>query len=598
MESRQVWEQFLKNESVVENYDMKKEIISSWHYCKGNDVNPYDGTANRVLDEATLTKKQKENKLLLQLAKPHITQLQDFLKGWRYITTITDRDGYILLESGERSIRQEANKINFTEGSKWVEGEVGTNAIGLALRLQEPMTVMGYEHYSKASQQWNCTAAPIFGHDGEIIGAFNVSSLYRSINYNYILACVQLAANSISLSWKKQIEQDMDILKQSSWTGEENNIVCLFNDVICSMSKKLYPAYRQFIGKSITTLTQETDVTLVGSHISITYEGRVIGYRIPVSIPEKQATVYFRGVIGTSNVFQTVLNKVKKVTNKATAVHLFGETGSGKELIAQSLHENSLYADGPFLTVNCGAVPENLMASELFGYEHGAFTGASHQGNKGKLEQADGGTLFLDEIEEMPLSMQVLLLRALQDKKITRIGGNKEIPLDFRIITASNEDIRDLVKQGEFREDLFYRIYVFPITIPPLRERKEDIKYMIQQYLRTNNWYPSWQAHLEEVFTEAVWKGNVRELFNALERCEILYREEIPTKKELIELVSVLDPVVSEEEDANSYRFTEKIEMENIKQELIQQAGDVPATAKALAISRATLYRKMKKYKL
>lgn len=598
MESKQVWEQFLKNESVVDEHDVKKEIISSWHYCKGNDVNPYDGTANQVLDMATLTQKRKENKLLLQLAKPHIQQLQDFLKGWRYITTITDRNGYILLENGERTIQEEANKINFTEGSKWVEGDVGTNAIGLALRLQKSITVMGYEHYSKASQQWNCTAAPILGHEGEVIGIFNVSSLYRSINYNYILACVQLAANSISLAWKNQIEQDIHILKQSSWTDEENNIICLFNDVICSVSKRLYPAYQQFIGQSITTLTNETNVSLVGSPISITYEGRIIGYRIPVSIPEKQSSIYFKGVTGTSGAFKNVLNQVKKVTKKAAAVHLYGETGSGKELIAQSLHDNSQYADGPFLTVNCGAVPENLMASELFGYEHGAFTGASHQGNKGKLEQASGGTLFLDEIEEMPTSMQVLLLRALQDKRITRIGGNKEIRLDFRLVTASNQDVRDLVKQGIFREDLFYRIYVFPITIPPLRERKEDIKYMIQQYLRTNNWYPSWQHRLEEVFADAVWKGNVRELFNALERCDILYREEIPTNQELVELVSVLDPVVSTAEEANSYRFTEEIEVENIKQALIQQAGSVPAAAEALGMSRATLYRKMKKYQL
>src|SRR5699024_888723 len=148
-----------------------------------------------------------------------------------------------------------------------------------------------------------------------------------------------------------------------------------------------------------------------------------------------------------SESFQEVLAKVKKVAKRSTAVHIYGETGAGKELIAESIHESSLYADGPFLTVNCGAVPESLVASELFGYEHGAFTGASNQGSKGKVDSAHGGTLVLDEIEEMSLSMQVFLLRALQQKKIARSGGKKEVSLDFRIITASNEDMRHLVNQ-------------------------------------------------------------------------------------------------------------------------------------------------------
>lgn len=598
MESRQIWEHFLKNESVTKKEDLKEDIITSWYYCKDNNVNPYSGVAKDVLDLSTLEQKRKENEMLLQLARPHIQQLQEFLKGWRYITTITDRDGYILLEQGEKTVSMEANKINFTEGSKWVESEVGTNAIGLALRLKKSISVMGYEHFSVASQQWNCTAAPIFDHNNEVISIFNVSSLYRSINYNYILACVQLAANSISLAWKNQMEQDVKFLKQSEWSDEGISIVCTFNDVICSLPNKLLPAYQEYIGHSITTFSRETNIDVARSQIPIIHKERMIGYRVPITIPEKETSVYFRGIKGTSTAFQKVLDKVKKVAPKGTAVHLFGETGSGKELIAHAVHENSNYANGPFITVNCGAVPESLLESEFFGYESGAFTGANHKGNKGKLEQADGGTLFLDEVEEMPPSMQVLLLRAIQERAITRIGGTETIPLNFRMITASNEDIRELVKQGKFREDLFYRIYVFPITIPPLRERKEDIKYMIQDYLRKSNWFPSWHLRLEKIFMEAEWKGNVRELYNALERCEILYGDEVPTDAAIMELVSILEPVSLKEKNAEDYRFTERIEIEKIKEELIHQTGNVPAAAEELGMSRATLYRKIKKYNL
>lgn len=599
MQAKQVWEQFLKNNLVAEKYHLEKDIISSWHYCRENNVNPYDGISNHFLDTSTLKQKQQENNLLLHLAKPHISQLQDFIKGWKYITTITDVDGYILLEQGETIIRKEASKINFTEGSKWTEEVVGTNAIGLALRLKKPITVMGYEHYSKASQEWNCTAAPIYGHNDELLGVFNVSSVYDSLNYNYILACIRLAANSVSLAWKQQIEEDINVLQQSTLLQNENKIVCLFNDDICSMSKNIYPLYQQYIGQTIDTFIKKEKITISKNKISITHNERVIGYSVSVFIPEEQPSVYFNGIRGNSDSFQNVLNQVRKVAKHSTPVHLYGETGVGKELVAEAIHETSHYADGPFLTINCGALPDSLMESELFGYEQGAFTGANDRGNKGKIESAHKGTLFLDEVEEMPASMQVSLLRVLQDKKITRIGGRKEISVDFRIITASNKDIRNLVVESKFREDLFYRLYVFPIIIPPLRERKEDIKYMIQHYLKENNWYPSWQNQLEEVFTNSNWRGNIRELFNALERCDILYRDKTPNKEELLNLVSVLDSSKLEKSyQAGSLRFTEELEKENIKRELIQKAGNVMAVAETLGVSRATLYRKMKKYKL
>lgn len=598
IESRQIWEYFLKNETVTNKKALKEDIITSWHYCKNNDVDPYNGVANDILDTSTLERKQKENELLLQLAKPHIQQLRNFLKGWLYITTITDREGYILLEQGEQTISKEANKIKFSEGSKWVESHVGTNAIGLALRLQKPISVKGYEHFAVASQQWNCTAAPIYDQHSKVIGVFNISSLYKSINYNYILACVQLVANSISLAWKKQVEQDIKLLKQSELNNNEDCILCTFNDVICSLPKRLLPEYKEYIDSPIKNLTQETNINIARSKVPIIWKDRLIGYRVPIKIPEKEKAVYFKGVKGTSSAFQQVLEMVKKVAPRKTSVHLFGESGSGKELVAHAIHDNSNYANGPFLSVNCGAIPEGLMESELFGYEAGAFTGANQKGSKGKLEQADGGTLFLDEVEEMPTSMQVQLLRALQEKTIIRIGGQEPIPLNFRIVTASNEDLRKLVIEGKFREDLFYRIYVFPITIPPLRERKEDIKYMIHDYFRKNNWFPSWHARLEKIFTEATWPGNVRELYNTLERCEILYENEIPTDAALNDLVSTLKSASLAETDEETYSFTEQIEMKKIKEQLIQHGGNVSAAAYKLNMSRATLYRKMKKYNL
>lgn len=596
--SKQTWNYFLEKEMLpVNETGLSSDIIESWHYCRQHHVNPYGGVAQQILDPKLFEQKIEKNQLLLDLAKPHIRQLQNFLKGWRYITTLTDRDGYILQQDGEKTVKYSAYKIYFKEGAKWDEIEVGTNAIGLALRLKKPITVKGYEHFSVVSQAWNCTAAPIFNQDNEVIGALNISSLYRSINYDYVLASVKLAADSISLEWRNQKQEDMEVLMRTGFGAERNCIVSSTNDLICSLPIELLPSYQEYVGCSLTKLRDETDIQLSTQRIQILNENRIIGYRTPVILSDHDASsIVFKGLKGTSEKFQNVLDEVRKVAVKDTPVYIYGETGTGKDLIAQALHDNSKRSNGPFLTINCGAVPEGLLESELFGYESGSFTGANKRGHKGKIQQADGGTLFLDEIEEMPLSMQVALLRTLQQKEITRIGGTDLIRVNLRIITASNKDIRELVKQGKFREDLFYRIYVFPIQIPPLKERKEDIIYFIRDYFRRKKWFPAWHSRLEQIFMQGEWRGNVRELYNALERCEILYEDKEPDDRDLFQLVSSLKPYQIESESTETYDYKAQLEIIKIKKALTECNGKVSDAAESLNMSKATLYRKLKKY--
>ncbi|WP_174614615.1 sigma-54-dependent Fis family transcriptional regulator [Virgibacillus ihumii] len=598
--SKQTWNHFLENEALpLQETGLSSDIIESWHYCRRHQVNPYDGIADRILDPKLLEQKMKKNKLLLDLAKPHIRQLQNFLKGWKYITTLTDRDGYILQQDGEKTVKNAAYKIYFKEGAKWDEIEVGTNAIGLALRLKKPITVKGYEHFSIASQEWNCTAAPIFDQYDEVIGALNISSLYHSINYDYVLASVKLAADSISLEWKNQKQEDMEVLMRTRFGSEQNCIVSSINDEICSLPMELLPGYQEYVGATLTTLSEETDIQLSNFRTPILNENRIIGYRTPVTIPgHDDDSVVFKGLKGTSEKFHSVLSQVEKVAVKDTPVYIYGETGTGKDLVAQAIHDNSKRSNGPFLTVNCGAVPEGLLESELFGYESGSFTGANNKGHRGKFQQADGGTLFLDEIEEMSSSMQVALLRALQQKEITRIGGSNLIRVNIRIITASNRDIRQLVKQGKFREDLFYRIYVFPIQIPPLKERKEDIIHFIRDYLQRKKWMPSWHKRLEKIFMQGEWRGNVRELYNALERCEILYADKEPNDRDLFQLVSSLEPVQVENSNTEVSTYKEQLEINRIKKALAKCNGKVSDATEELSMSKATLYRKLKKYNI
>ncbi|MDK4479622.1 sigma 54-interacting transcriptional regulator, partial [Fusobacterium necrophorum] len=219
---------------------------------------------------------------------------------------------------------------------------------------------------------------------------------------------------------------------------------------------------------------------------------------------------------------QNIYSQISKVAKNNTSILITGESGTGKEIIAKQIHDLSSYSDGPFITVNCGAIPESLMESELFGYTKGAFTGADPKGKIGFFERAHNGTIFLDEIGEMPLQIQVKMLRVLQDKKITPIGSHTEKQVNVRIIAATNRNLEQEVKKRNFREDLFYRLSVFPIDIPPLRERKKDIKILVNFFVK--KYYISFQMEQKDISTEVYqyfleysWPGNIRELRNTIE---------------------------------------------------------------------------------
>ncbi|MCS6876073.1 MAG: sigma 54-interacting transcriptional regulator [Aquificaceae bacterium] len=231
------------------------------------------------------------------------------------------------------------------------------------------------------------------------------------------------------------------------------------------------------------------------------------------------------GIVGRSLAVRKLLDLVERVAQTDANVLITGESGTGKSLVAKAIHFMSKRKEKPFITINCSAIPETLLEAELFGYEKGSFTGA-YTSKKGKFELANGGTIFLDEIGDMPLSLQPKILRVIQDKEIERLGSEKTIKVDVRIISATNKNLRELVSQGQFREDLYYRLNVLPIHIPPLRERKEDIPILVDHFLQVfNQRYNkkvSFHPRVIEVFTDYPWYGNVRELENAVERLVIL----------------------------------------------------------------------------
>jgi len=300
-------------------------------------------------------------------------------------------------------------------------------------------------------------------------------------------------------------------------------------------------------------------------------------------------------IIGESRTMRQILEMIRTVAETDSTVVILGESGTGKEIIARTIHAQSKRRFAPMVAVNCGAIPETLLESELFGHEKGSFTGAQYR-RKGKIELAHGGTLFLDEIGDITPKMQIDLLRVLESRTFTRLGGNKEIHSDFRLVCATNQDLEKLVEEGGFREDLYYRIKVFSLEVPPLRERSDDIlplaRHFVGKYARSMG---KAKKEISEGAAEILkgyrWPGNVRELENAIERAMVVGQGDQIRPEDLPLRV---------EEKGNDAGVTslEAMEKEHIQRILREMDGNVTQSARVLGIDRATLYNKMKKYEI
>ncbi len=315
---------------------------------------------------------------------------------------------------------------------------------------------------------------------------------------------------------------------------------------------------------------------------------------------EVQKKYSFKNIVGTSKAIREVFALMEKVIDNNSTVLIVGESGTGKELIARAIHYNGPRKDYPFVAVDCASIPDTLIESELFGYEKGAFTGALSR-KIGKFELAGKGTLFLDEIGNLKLEIQAKLLRVLQEREFTRVGGNEKIELQARIITATNADLEQLIKEGKFREDLYYRLNVVPIYLPPLRERKEDIPLLTRYFLnKFNNEYGK-KVKIEpsviDYFMNYSWPGNVRELENTIQRLVIVSDNELITVDDLPAKIKDMEGI-KKESGIKVGMTLEEVEKEFIKQTLKSCNYVIAKAARILGITRKTLHTKLKKYNI
>lgn len=624
--------------------DKSDSIRKSHKRSKGFGVQSSHLFPRYQLSESELKIQLKKNENLLRVSDPFLHQLFDIVKGSGFFINLTDSKGCILSIYGDKDIMEEADKLKMVVGAYMNESSIGTNSMGLVLNEKKPIQITSKEHFISAYHKWTCSAAPI-KYNGEILGCINMTGFAKNV-HPHSLGMVVSAAKAIENKLnEKQSMLQLETSNQFAFAMMNNltfGVMAItiqdkiewVNDTACRM---IVTRRTDIIQKDITDILPDwkricriilnellfidepanfniphiKERFLFNAYVIRGENNSMHGYLITfrqfsriVNLIKKYSGYHTRFTFDSMFALSPAMTKLKqqaqKVATKPSTVLLSGESGTGKEVVAQSIHNASLCKDAPFIALNCGALAESLIESELFGYEDGAFTGAKKGGSPGKFELANHGTLFLDEIGEMPADMQVRLLRSIQEGSVTRIGGKKEIELDVRIIAATNKNLEEEIKNGNFRLDLYYRLNVIHLKIPPLRRRKEDILPMarffaLQKAEKTGRPMPFISNEFENLMIAYNWPGNVRELENVMERFVVMEGDysflEGSKNKASIKKETITD---SNNSDLNGKSLSE-IESIAILKCLKSHNNNMSKVSKILGISRNTLYQKLKR---
>ncbi|MEW6980941.1 MAG: sigma-54-dependent Fis family transcriptional regulator [Bacillota bacterium] len=604
------WKRFVR-EGLLDKSRLDKRVMESWHRCKQANVNPYLDKGQSFLEKELFSAQKKKYSLFLNTALPYLNKISQQLKESDMLALLIDADGYVLSLTGSQRTMVEARKINFMEGARWTETDVGTNAIGTALVIGEAVMINGTEHFSIASHHWSCSAAPIRDVDGTIIGVIDISCMADN-KHPFMLGMASTVAYAIEREIQvQQKRREMELITHclQQVEAEEPYVVCNEKKQIVSASRSIRERFSDWYGMDVERLKGHPFVIRGKQIIQSEQDGKMLGISLSLEEAAKSnitvSFAQFPGESGTSKVFQQTLIEMKRAAQTDANVYIWGETGTGKELAARAIHSASERHRGPFIAVNCGAIPESLLESELFGYAEGAFTGAKRHGAKGKFEQAHKGTLFLDEIGEIPYAMQVALLRVIEERKVVPLGGTHEIPLDIRIITATHRNMNELLKEGKIREDLYYRLHVYPINIPPLRERKEDIHDLYRYYQKKHQWNAVFPESFFQKLQEYHWPGNIRELFNLFEHIRVLFPKGGWIGES--QYASVLEAIDQKKkklhpaectEIPKELTFRERIQKQTVIEALHKTKGHVSEAARLAGVPRSTFYKWMRKFKL
>ncbi|WP_309564238.1 sigma-54-dependent Fis family transcriptional regulator [Methylobacillus flagellatus] len=610
--------QFLEQGNMAEGV-VNKTIAQSWQRSLDNGINASQPLSTATLDRMELEKKRSKHHLLLTQAKPEITALYEQIAHSYSMVALTESEGVILHSEGQHLLVDLAPSEIMSPGYSWREQERGTKAIGTAIVEQRPVAVQGAEHFVEQLHGFSCYAVPIFGPNQQLLGTLNVTNAFAA-HQQHTLALVKMAAQQIENRVFRACHQGPVTLHfhtsadfiGSAWEGNaalsrEGELLAINRNGLGLLGLKSPPAHfqsmflesfshacnehRQSAPLTLTLANGEPVYARLSIEPEIAASNKIAGIR-HASRPAGPAIA----MTGDDPRIAEILSQARLVMNQDISILIQGETGVGKELLASAIHQGSARADGPLVAINCAALPEGLIEAELFGYEEGAFTGARQKGSQGKIEQAHGGTLFLDEIGDMPLLLQARLLRVLQERSITPLGGSKSRKLDFAVISATNQKLQEKVADGTFRKDLYYRLNGISLTLPPLRER-QDLLSIIRNIMATESGGDV-EIHDEvlHLFRQHPWPGNIRQLHNVLKTMlalaagKPLQRQHLPPGF-MDELDSIAPGQKSTPLAAGSI---DDITNEAVKLALQHHEGNISAAARELGMSRNRFYRKLK----
>ncbi|MBI5015906.1 MAG: sigma-54-dependent Fis family transcriptional regulator [Deltaproteobacteria bacterium] len=596
-------------------------LVEEWQRCAGLGVSPsvrHGWPLGKEAFESSLA----EHADLLDVVRPILDRAAELLGTAAGLLVFADAAGALLHAAGDPLTRVRlADALNFTEGTSWSELVAGNNGLGTAITLKAPVHVYASEHFCEGWQGWTCAGSPVAApFSDDLLGVVDFSTREKDYREEAI-ALAHSLASQITAEMKVRLgfERVQLIQHFADWCARcpgDRFVVADHSGRVVRSSPGIPEPLLGAISKPETsghrTLLERRPIFLAGSqkHIGtlVMLPAQAPSRHGPVDRPEVGRPRSFgRFITGSERVLR-MMEQIERVIPTDLNILLIGETGTGKELIADFVHSRSSRRSGPFVPVNCGAISRDLFESKFFGYEKGAFTGADPKGRRGFFESASGGTLFLDEIAELPLDIQAALLRVLESGRIRRLGSDREVQTNCRIVSATNRPLLAAAREGHFREDLYYRLSTAKFVIPPLRERPEDIPILLRATmedfcLKQGVRAKEWSTEAMESLTAYHWPGNGRELRNVVESSYVCSDETITVDY----LPPDLKRDMGEAHSAGGARplalpssvGREKVFWDHVRKSerdvilaALHETRNVTLTAKRLGISRSTLYRK------
>jgi transcriptional regulator of acetoin/glycerol metabolism len=624
---------------------VRSVIERSWTRCHSAGVDPATTGAPSPTSDEGFDRLLHRFRDVIDVSAPVMEQVRDSLSESGTMMILTDPSGVILKTEGDPGTLEAARDVRLVNGANWDELVCGTNAIGTALSLKEPVQVHATEHFCSGIKPWSCSAVvlrdPAYG---EILGVVDVSGLSSRFHRNWLALAMMTAGRIEAELAVGQMESRWRLAEAGlrSLSRAASSAVMLFDrqgrlvkaEGVTNQSRaslggcgdwsagRRIEAFDTDSGHGNAALPdwlrpewvqpvmrggQRLGTVLVLPDSLRREPARRIVDTGATTFAVGQTSTTLGPIIGRSAALRQALEKAKQLADVDVPVLLQGETGVGKEMFARAIHEGRQRTTGPFVALNCGGLPRDILASELFGYVDGAFTGAKRAGMIGKIEAARGGTLFLDEIGEMPLELQPYLLRVLEGGELYPLGASQPRTVQFKLIAATNKDLRAEVVGGRFRQDLFYRVSVTTLRIPALRERKEDIAELVEHFNREVSRrhgvsVKRFEAEVIDALERYAWPGNVREMRHVVESMVMLTIDDTVTAAALPEeitlSVAATGRKAGDSTESPAVRDLDAVERDAISTAIGRRQGNLTMVAKDLRISKSTLYLKIDKYGL